>query len=60
MASMSWSGMRTASAALVPLYDPGQLGEHLAVVVPVDQGQLRLGVVAQPGRQAQRDVQPGV
>jgi hypothetical protein len=29
----------------------------VVVVVPVDQGQLRLGVVAQPGRQAQGDVQ---
>src|SRR6266851_2197000 len=40
--------------------DPGQLGDHLVVVVPVDQGQLHVGVVAQPGRQAQGDVQPGV
>ena len=40
--------------------DPGQLGDHLVVVVPVDQGQLHLGVVAQLGRQAQGDVQPGV
>jgi hypothetical protein len=30
------------------------------VVVPVDQGQLDPGVVAQLGGQAQRDVQPGV
>ena len=30
------------------------------VVVPVDQGQLHHGVVAQLGRQAQGDVQPGV
>ena len=40
--------------------DPGQLGDHLVVVVPVDQGQLNRGVAAQPGRQAQGDVQPGV
>ena len=40
--------------------DPGQLGERLVVVVPVDQGQLHRGVVAQLGRQAQGDVQPGV
>jgi hypothetical protein len=40
--------------------DPGQLGDHLVVVVPVDQDQLHLGVVAQPGRQAQGDVQPGI
>ena len=30
------------------------------VVVPVDQGQLHHGAVAQLGRQAQGDVQPGV
>ena len=30
------------------------------VVVPVDQGQLNLRVVAQLGRQAQGDVQPGI
>src|SRR5207247_8228207 len=40
--------------------DPGQLGDGLVVVVPVDQGQLHLRVVAQLGRQAQGDVQPGV
>jgi len=40
--------------------DPGQLGERLVVVVPVDQGQLHHGVVAQLGGQAQGNVQPGV
>ena len=40
--------------------DPGQLSEDLMVVMPVDQGQLHAGVVAQPGRQPQGGVQPGV
>ena len=40
--------------------DPRQLGDRLVVVVPVDQGQLYLGAVAQPGRQAQGDMQPGI
>jgi hypothetical protein len=40
--------------------DPGQLSERLVVVVPVDQGQLHHGVVAQLGRKAQSDVQRGV
>src|SRR6266567_1909576 len=40
--------------------DPGQLGERLVIVVPVDQGQRHLGAVAQLGRQAQGDMQPGV
>ncbi|HEX3200059.1 MAG TPA: hypothetical protein VHR39_21150 [Propionibacteriaceae bacterium] len=40
--------------------DLGQLGERLVVVVPVDKGQLHPGVVAQLGRESQRDVQPGV
>jgi hypothetical protein len=31
---------------------PGQLSEHLVVVVPVDQGELHIWVVAQLGRQA--------
>jgi energy-coupling factor transporter ATP-binding protein EcfA2 len=52
------SGTRTASAARVPAATPGQLGERLVVVVPVDQGQLHPGVVAQLGGQAQGDVQP--
>ena len=40
--------------------DPGQLGECLVVVVPVDQRQLYLPAAAQLGREAQGDVQSGV
>jgi hypothetical protein len=39
---------------------PGQFGDRLVVVVPVDQNQLRLGAAAQPSRQAQGDMQPGI
>ena len=39
---------------------PRQFSERLMVVVLVDQGQLQLPIAALPGRQAQRDAQPGV
>ena len=40
--------------------DSGQLGEHLVVVVLVDEGQLHRRAVSQPGAEAEGDVQPGV